>query len=144
MNTTYINNTQHPELTEAVINQCGGWDDFIESAQDVANHGADGGTFGNFIYYSDTCKFYQDNRTIILRAFQDQCIDLGETMAQALASFRCIHGLYAIPECESFLMGLNDEDSTDFENALAWWALEAVCRDYVDWEYSRDEPESEQ
>lgn len=130
----FILSSPYQAMTQAVIDRCGGWDDFAESAMDVANHGASDGTFGSFIYYTDTCEFFQNNRSTILRAFRDECEEIGEPMAQSLASFRCLNGDYPVGECESFLIGLEpDEDWTQLENALSWWALERVCNDFANY-----------
>ena len=121
---TFINSFPFPSLAEAVIKQSGGWDSFQEDAPDIASHGASGG-FNGFIYYRNTIEFYDDNRVSILRAFQDQCIEFGEPMAQALARFNCLDCSDA--QAESFLIGLNDDGQTDFKNALSWWSLEYVA-----------------
>ena len=54
-----------PKLIRAVVNQFGGWESFKESAEDVTNHGIDGG-YGGFVYYNETCAFFKRNRGAIM------------------------------------------------------------------------------
>lgn len=124
----FLQSAIYPTLAEAVIDQMGGFESFCEDAQSIAEHGADSG-FHGFIYYSDTIGFYDKNKKRILRALQDECMDIGQTMADCIASFNCIDCTSI--QVESFLLGLNDEDETDLKNALSWWALERVAHDYI-------------
>lgn len=57
--------SSNKKLNEAVIEQMGGFESFSENAQDISNHGIDGG-FSGFINYSETVEFSQNNRDVIL------------------------------------------------------------------------------
>ena len=127
-NQEFVNQTSYPELAQAVINQIGGWEEFKWNAPNVASYGADGG-FNGFIYYSETCELYRRNHHSILRAFQNECEEIGESTAECLARFNCIDATNG--EAEQFLLGIHGGDYTQFENGLTWWALERVCSDYV-------------
>ncbi len=121
-------------LIRAVVRQIGGWSEFQEHAPDVVNHGAAAG-FSGFIYYAETCRFTARNRRAIADLAEAMAADLGEPSAVALVSgFNCIRG-NGITEGEisRALYGRPrpDDDSTA-ENALAWFALEEVCRSFVD------------
>lgn len=50
-----------PELAQAVIDNFGDDESFVQSAPDVANYGIDGG-YSGFIYYSDTVPFAVKNK----------------------------------------------------------------------------------
>lgn len=134
---TLINSTNIPEsLVEAVINQMGGWEDFSESAQDVANHGIGGG-FNGFIYHADTVKFASDNLQSILTYAKDMAEELGEDGAYSLiAGFNCLNDYSADEVAETIhTQSIDDDWSDEFTqimNALAWFAAEEVCRAYAD------------
>ena len=116
-------------LIEAVIDQFGGWDEFVESAPDVCRHGISGG-FGNFIYYKDTCAFFQDHRKAIVRHARDQADSLGEGLLEMVQSFRCVGTGYTIDEIGEAIFGLDGEEV--IQNAMAWFIAEEVCRLYCD------------
>ena len=120
-------------LIRAVIRQFGGWQSFRESAQDITNHGADGG-FGGFIYYADTVKFARNNRSHILSMARDMASDIGDgDEYQLIAGFNCLR-------CDNLTPGAvaraihtgKGDDATSVLNALAWFALEEVARSYCD------------
>ena len=131
-----INSTNLPEsLVEAVINQFGGWDDFTESAQDVANHGIDGG-FHGFIYHVDTVNFAYDNLKAILSLAKNISEDFGLDGAYSLiAGFNCLNDYTADDIADIIHMRESFDDGADFIqvfNALTWFAAEEVCRAYSD------------
>jgi len=76
----------------------------------VAEHGADAGWSG-FTYYTDTCKFCEDNEQLIYDLLNEMADDMGLDSPDALvATFNC------------------DTSSPDArKNALAWFALEEVA-----------------
>lgn len=130
----FVANFPVPRLADAVIRQFGGWESFTESAQDVANHGIDGG-FHGFIYYSDTCKFAARNRSLIAELAEQQASDLGESVLAMVAGFNCLRGDVTESEVGRVLFSARGGDSDArllIENALAWYAGEEVCRAYAD------------
>ena len=98
----------YEELHTAVKDHSGLSDDDLLQ---VAEHGAEAG-FSGFIYYTDTCKFYEDNEQLIYDLLNEMADDMGYSSPDELvATFRC------------------DTSSPDArKNALAWFALEqAAC-----------------
>lgn len=126
------------KLDQAVIEQLG-YDELTEEClstlQDVARHGADGG-YGQFIYYADTCEFYDNNRAAILQLVEDMASDLGEEPLTMIAGFNCLKDLELTStmvakviygRAPSKTMG---DDATQVKNALAWFALEETARKF--------------
>ena len=120
-------------LIRSTVRQCGGWKEFKEIAGDVSRHGADCG-FGQFCYYSDTVPFAKRNKSAIMELCKDQAEDFygrGTTIPQFIAYFNCLKGI----DLESVAIALyagKGEDCTQVYNALAWYALEEVSRQYCD------------
>lgn len=111
-------------LTRAVIRNLGG----RESLQDVANHGASGGYTG-FTYYSDTVKFFKNNRREIVELVREMAQDFGQDSVSLVAGFNCLTDDFetreSIARC---LYGRITDEDTQVANALAWFALEEVAR----------------
>lgn len=136
MNQNYfIKNCHVPEpLTEEVINQVGDWEDFETIAPDVVNHGADSG-FHGFTYYNETVTFAENNLKRILQYCRDLAEDIGLDGAYSIiAGFNCLNNDYAVDEVADIINGHyeDEHDKAMVFNALAWFALEEVCRSYVD------------
>lgn len=125
---TFLANASTPEnLTKAVIAQIGGWSDFEDLAQDVADHGADAG-FSGFIYYSDTSHFYRSHKTELTAWMKSQAEEFGHaSVFDFMASFGCLSD-YSAGEIAEGIM----QDDCIMVNAIAWFALEEVCRNYAD------------
>lgn len=116
-------------LIRAVIRQVGGFDSFKELARDVVDHGANAGVSG-FVYYSDTVPFTKRNKAILLEFAENEAQSFGENAFSMIASFRCID--LTAPEVAEALYNARSENRTEVFNALAWYALEEICRSYVD------------
>ena len=122
----------NPSLIRSTVRQCGGWDSFQESAQDVCNHGVSGG-FCGFIYYSETVPFAKRNKKAILEMCKEQAEDYygkGYSIGQFIAGFSCV-------DCDAEQVAValytgKGENVTEVYNALAWFALEEVSRRYCD------------
>ena len=124
------NSNMDENLIEAVVDQFGGWESFIECAEDVTSHGIEGG-FGGFTYYSDTVEFTEKNL--------DSILEMGKEMADSFGSdniFTLISGFNCLDESpEEVAEAIYNADSdnrTQVFNALAWFAGEEVCRNYSD------------
>lgn len=123
------------ELVNPVLNQLGGdWEDKQNDLRGVSECGAAGG-FGGFIYYSETCEFYKRNRARIVRSLEDLADGLGEGVIEMVRNFNCIKGDYSVNEIGKALYGRYNEDYQYIYNALAWYALEEVANEFVDYEY---------
>lgn len=121
------------KLIRAVVRQIGGWERFKESAQDVVNHGADGGVTG-FIYYVDTTAFYAKNQEAITSVAESLAVEFGTSAGQLVASFNCLKGHGDSVSIEKTLWSTKSRHDTQVANALSWFALEEVCRSFVDLE----------
>ena len=121
------------KLAHAVIKSLGGWSDLKENAPDVAKHDADSG-FSGFIYYNDTIRFARRNLPAILTMAENQARDCGsESVAAMIAGFNCLKNS-TVFEVEQVLMhpSKDTDDAVMVLNALAWYALEEICRAYND------------
>lgn len=123
---------QLTELQEKVINQLG-YDKLDNEAastlKDVLNYGANVG-FSGFIYYYDTCQFFEENENLILNTLIEERESLGyNSLTEMLKSFRCFEDVEAY-DIERFLINPNDgsnEEETTLKNGLSWYALEHVA-----------------
>lgn len=119
-------------LQKVVIEQLG-YDeldyDCASTLKDLANYGIDGG-FTGFIYYNETCKFFDDNKELIMEQLLDDRCSIGyNSITEMLASFKCFKGLDTW-NIERFLIDTEDEDNEDqttLKNGLAWYAGETVA-----------------
>jgi len=113
---------------DSLVDECKG------TLSDVANYSASGG-YGQFCYYSDTCKFFDDNRGDILQLASeiDACMN-ADGAASFIKSFRCLDGLYSLDEVAQVIYDKDcDNDAvTQVKNALAWFALEETARKVSD------------
>ena len=108
-------------------------DEALEVLADVRS-AADG--VSGFIYYSDTCKFFEDNQREIVEMAKEMADDFGQDVVSMIARFGCltddretrdeigqaVYGKYRMEESES----------TNVPNALAWFALKEVARFVTD------------
>ena len=121
------------ELQQRVIEQLSGESELNEdnagSLKDVANNGADAGFVG-FTYYSDTCKFFDDNKDLIMEQLLEDRWSIGyKSLTEMLSSFKCFKGVDTY-NIEAFLINSDDEsneEQTTLKNGLAWYALESVA-----------------
>ena len=130
---TFLEQSGMPELAASVIEQCGGWDEFIAIADDVCSHGADGG-FNGWIYYRETSEFSRKNLPAIRSHLRDCADSLGETIIGLLMTFRCLQGEDITQDDVGETLWGNGEGgwANNILNALAWFALEEVCREYCE------------
>ena len=118
-----------PRVTRAVVRQFGGLAAFLESAPDIARHGAGGGWPG-FTYYSDTVPFARRHRADILDSLSDlaeDCYGRGANAYTVLAGVDCLAGM-AAEDIAAALYQRGHDDAGTVYNALAWYALEEVAR----------------
>ena len=121
------------KLQQRVIEQLSGESELNEdntsTLKDVASYGADAGFVG-FTYYSDTCKFFDDNKELIFKQLLDDRINIGyNSLTEMLSSFRCFKDVDTY-DIEAFLINSDDEsnnEQTTLKNGLAWYALETVA-----------------
>lgn len=122
------------ELQQRVIEQLSGEselnEDNVSILKDVASYGADAGFVG-FTYYSDTCKFFDDNKDLIMEQLLEDRINIGyNSLTEMLSSFKCFKDVDTY-NIEEFLINSDNENNneqTTLKNGLAWYALETVAR----------------
>ena len=116
-------------LIRAVVRQSGGWEAFTDMADDITNHGVDGG-FHGWIYHAETVPFAKRNKGQILALASTLADDLGESMLAMIAGFNC---LKTTPEViAEAIYNPRSSEQTQVFNALAWFAAEEVARSYCD------------
>ena len=128
----FLVSSSYPSIAESVIEQSGGWESFTESAIDVSRYGANCG-YSGFIYYSETCGFYDANKKAIIRLLSDTDSDFGTSVVDMVSGFACLSDIDK-SDIEAILFGFDPSDEcseTQVKNALAWFALETVCFDYA-------------
>lgn len=121
------------ELQQRVIEQLSGESELnkgnASTLRDVANNGADVG-FSGFIYYSETCNFFDDNKDLIFEQLLDDRASMGyNSLTEMLSSFKCFKDVDTY-DMEAFLINSEDEsneEQTTLKNGLAWYALESVA-----------------
>ena len=104
-------------------------DDLMTYLGDVNNSGADAG-YNGFTYYTETEKFFDDNRNEILSTLVDISDEMGTNVMESLASFRYLKDMER--SIENFLLGLecDEADEVTIKNSLAWFALEEFAATY--------------
>jgi len=125
------------KLINVVIKQLGCRNQYSEKClsvlKDVADHGADSG-FHGFIYHYETCKFYFDNRPLIIELAKEYAQDFGTGLMEMIAGFNCLKGTDLTDEIGQALYASKNDNRDNFTvpNALAWFALEEVARYITD------------
>lgn len=121
------------KLIRAVVRQCGGWDEFQRMAKDVSQYGAVSGVAPGFIYYVDTIAFYKRNRKEIMVLVNSVATECGtKTDIEFIAGFNGMGSdIGEIAEVYYNPRSKNEASQTEVYNALAWFVLETVAGDYV-------------
>ena len=118
----------NPTLIRSVVRQLGGYDEFKQAAEDIARHGVSGG-FGGFIYYTDTVKFTQKHKKLILELAKNLAFEINKNTLTMIGGF---NGL-KMESCEvaEAIYNPKSDNKTEVFNALAWFTAEEVCNSYV-------------
>jgi hypothetical protein len=118
-------------LIRNTIKQFGGFSEFKAAAPDVTRNGIDGG-FGGWIYYVDTVRFYNRNRTAIIEMAIDQAEEFGIDMLEMIQGFGVFRNdPISKQDIAKALYGKSD-DATTVQNVMAWYVAEEVARLYCD------------
>lgn len=124
------NSNTDANLIEAVVDQFGGWESFVECAEDVTKHGIAGG-FGGFVYYNDTVGFTESNLDSILEMAKEMADSFGsDNIFTMISDFNCLDE--SPEEVAEAIYSSDSDNRTHVFNALAWFAGEEVCRSYTD------------
>ena len=121
------------ELQKRVIEQLSGESELNKDnasiLKAVSNNGADRG-FNGFISYNETCKFFDDNKDLIMEQLLEDRANTGyNLLTEMLSSFKCFKDVDTC-DIEAFLINSEDEsneEQTTLKNGLAWYALESVA-----------------
>ena len=133
-------------LIRAIVAGNGGWDEFKEKAQDIADHGSQTGC-GGFIYYIETMAFTAKHRPQIVELAEEQAKELGYPSAVAMIQdFNMIKNCdFSYSDIAKALYGrLSNNDSDQYYikeqvyNALCWYIEEEVSRSFVDYVYQSE------
>jgi|TARA_R100000501_G_C2528819_1_gene52676 hypothetical protein len=117
------------ELIAAVIEQLN-VDDVEQTFQEVRKYGANSG-FSGFIYYKETCEFYNENKGLIVELAKDMADDFGQDLIGFVAGFNCLtDDTETRDEIGRAIYGNTTNDDCQVENALAWLALEEVAQSF--------------
>jgi hypothetical protein len=90
------------------------------------------GGYSGWIYYTETCKFYERNKASILELLKEQASDLGEPVVSMVASFNCLKDVTQDEILDFFTLGKKSECYTEIANALTWFAGEEIAHRYCD------------
>ena len=94
---------------------------------DVNNGGADAG-FPGFTYYTDTVKFFKQNKTEIVKLVKEYAEEFGQSPIEFVTGFNCLKGIVTEEEVATALYGHIGNNDVTVANALSWFALEEVAR----------------
>ena len=115
-------------LEQAIVEQMGydskDDEEFVGTMSDVAQYGASGG-YGQFVYYSDTCAFFQANKDDIVALAEQQAEEFGTSTLEMIAGFNSLNGDYSQDEIAKVIYGTDGD--TSIENIMAWFALETLA-----------------
>ena len=118
-----------------ISRRVGTWAEYRDRiAQEINDHGADGGWSG-FIYNYETSAFFRRHSDEIMVMLRDLAYDVGQTPAEMAAGFRCLSGVVDRDVISAVLAfgRASSGDRAAVQNALAWFALETVSARLVDY-----------
>ena len=138
---SFIENSHVPAtLIRAIVAGNGGWNEFKERAQDIADHGSQSGC-GGFIYYAETMAFTAKHRPLIVEFAEEQAKELGyPSAATMIQDFNMIKNCdFSYNDIAKALYGCLSNNDTDQHyikeqvyNTLCWYIEEEVSRSFVD------------
>ena len=143
---SFIKNSHIPAtLIRAIVAGNGGWNEFKEKAQDIADHGSQSGC-GGFIYYTETMSFTAKHRPLIVEFAEEQAADLGYSsvvvMIQDFTIRDCRFSHNDIAKALYGRLSNNDPDQYYIKeqvyNVLCWYIEEEVSRNFVDYVYQSE------
>ena len=117
------------DLEKAILTQIDGCDylteDNANELQNCIQGGADCGISG-FIYYADTCTFYDAHREEILSQMIEDAQNFGyNSAAEMISKFNCLQDWLGADEIEEQLFTGSEDDL--LKNALSWAVLESFA-----------------
>lgn len=109
----------------------------------IYNGYIDGGCAGNFIYYSDTVKFFEKHRLAIVQLLLNEHFEIYGTdetgFVESICSWNCLGGqsfnkseasdkVDIVMEVIGAIAGRKSEETVKAKNALTWGAMETIAR----------------
>lgn len=134
-------NPSFVKMANAVVEQLGGVDeDVVLGSLDSLRNGSDG--YYGFIYYSDTSKFWNENKNAIMENMHELADDLGEdliTMIKGFGNFKDDEDITYDAIGKALYAPFDEDESRDIYDTFAKYALEEVANRFQDWWYVQDE-----
>lgn len=131
-------NASFVTMANAVIEQLGGVGDYNVEQLNYIRDGSDG--YSGFIYYSETCKFWNDNKEAIIQNMHELADDLGEdliTMIKGFGNFKNDESVTYDTIGNALYGSYNEEENLYIYDTFAKYALEEVANRFQDWWYGQ-------
>lgn len=93
----------------------------------MAQNGAAGG-YSGFTYSNETCKFYDDNKALIIPALIESLQECDSTLDD-ISQWPCFGGVH-LANIFLTVAGIDNDDDITVKNGLAWFAAEHVARNF--------------
>lgn len=138
-------NTSFVEMANAVVEQLGGVnEDTILNSLDSCRNANDGYT--GFCYFSETSKFWNENKSVIIENMHELADDLGEdliTMIKGFNIFKDDEDITYDAIGKALYAPFDEYESFYIYDTFAKYALEEVANRFQDWWYDQDESDYE-
>ena len=138
-------NPSFVKMANAVVEQLGGVDeDTILNSLDSWRRGNDGYT--GFCGHTQTCKFWNENKSAIIENMHELADDLGEdliTMIKGFGSFKDDESATYDAIGKALYAPFDENESEYIYDTFAKYALEEVSYRFQDWWYEQDESDFE-
>lgn len=131
------------KMANAVVEQLGGVDeDTILNSLDSCRNANDGYT--GFCYPSQTCNFWNENKSAIIENMQELADDLGEdliTMIKGFCNFKNDESITYDAIGKALYAPFDENESGYIYDTFSKYALEEVANRFQNWWYEQDESE---
>lgn len=131
------------KMANAVVEQLGGVDEYtILNSLDSCRNANDGYT--GFCYPSQTCKFWNENKSAIIENMQELADDLGEdliTMIKGFCNFKNDESITYDAIGKALYAPFDENESGYIYDTFSKYALEEVANRFQNWWYEQDESE---
>ena len=100
-----------------------------DSLHEVTEYGAETGHSG-FIYYYDTIRFFQNNKSEIKKSLRAYAESLDTSVLSVVKGCKCLKGVVTEDDIGEILYGEMDIEKDEhllIANTLAWYTLETVA-----------------
>ena len=138
-------NPSFVKMANAVVEQLGGVDeDTILNSIDSCRNANDGYT--GFCDPSQTCKFWNENKSAIMENMHELADDLGEdliTMIKGFGNFKDDESVTYDVIGKALYAPFDENESRYIYDTFAKYALEEVANRFQDWWYNQDESDFE-